>query len=93
VLCTENTATASCQFFNLVEDPLEEYPLAKPASCANYENKTWTPAAQDWHFCRLQEVLAKDSFLAPNWQWRSIQVTGTQNKGKAKGKGAFKGKQ
>jgi arylsulfatase A-like enzyme len=67
VLCTEKTETASCTFYNLVDDPLEEYPLAKPESCANYKNGTWTTADPKWHFCRLQEVLGKESFLAvPN---------------------------
>ncbi len=63
VICDENPETASCIFYNLVDDPLEEYPLSKPDSCADYENGTWTPADPEWHFCRLQEVIAKDSFL------------------------------
>jgi hypothetical protein len=89
-MCAENTATANCQFFNLAEDPLEEYPLTKPESCAKYQDKSWTPATQDWHYCRLQEVLAKESFLAPNWQWRTPPAAAGQ--GAAKGKGALKGK-
>jgi hypothetical protein len=60
----ENPETASCVFYNLMDDPLEEYPLAKPESCANYKNGTWTPSDPKWHFCRLQEVLGKESFLA-----------------------------
>jgi hypothetical protein len=64
LICTENTETASCIFYNLIDDPLEEYPLVKPESCANYKNGTWTTAAPEWHFCRLQEVLGKESFLA-----------------------------
>ncbi len=64
LICTENVETASCTFYNLIDDPLEEYPLAKPESCANYANATWTPADPKWHFCRLQEVLGKESFLA-----------------------------
>jgi hypothetical protein len=64
VLCTENAETASCTFYNLMNDPLEEYPLAKPESCTNYKNGKWTPTAPEWHFCRLQEVISKESFLA-----------------------------
>jgi arylsulfatase A-like enzyme len=64
LICTDNAETANCTFYNLIDDPLEEYPLAKPDSCANYENGTWTPAVPAWHFCRLQEVIGKDSFLA-----------------------------
>ncbi len=63
VICDENPETASCTFYNLVNDPLEEYPLEKPKSCDNYRNGTWTTADPSWHFCRLQEVLAKESFL------------------------------
>ncbi len=64
LICSENAETASCTFYNLIDDPLEEYPLAKPDSCTNYENGTWTPAAPEWHFCRLQQVIGKESFLA-----------------------------
>jgi len=64
LICSENAETASCTFYNLVDDPLEEYPLDKPDSCANYENGTWTPADPEWHFCHLQEIIAKKSFLA-----------------------------
>jgi len=67
IVCAENAQTASCTFYNLMDDPLEEYPLAKPDSCANYQNGTWTTAVPEWHFCRLQEVIAKESFMAvPN---------------------------
>lgn len=57
-----------CTFYNLTNDPIEEYPLAKPDSCASYQNGKWTPAAPEWHFCRLQEVIAKESFLASTKQ-------------------------
>ena len=68
VLCDENPQTESCTFYNLKNDPLEEYPLAKPASCAEYEKGAWTPAKPEWHFCRLQQVLARESFLGdPNY--------------------------
>jgi arylsulfatase A-like enzyme len=66
VLCIENAELANCTFYNLIDDPLEEYPLAKPESCANYKNGTWKTTAPEWHFCRLQEVLATESFLAPS---------------------------
>jgi arylsulfatase A-like enzyme len=64
LLCIEGTETANCTFYNLLDDPLEEYPLAKPDSCTNYKNGTLAPADPKWHFCRLQEVLSKESFLA-----------------------------
>jgi arylsulfatase A-like enzyme len=71
LLCTNKVDTASCIFYNLIDDPIEEYPLAKPASCTNYKNGTWTPSDPKWHFCRLQEVLGTESFLAPAKKIRS----------------------
>lgn len=62
VVCTDSAD--NCQFFNLIEDPLEEYPLEKPDSCAGYANGKWTPRDPKWHFCRLTDVVAKESFLA-----------------------------
>jgi arylsulfatase A-like enzyme len=73
LICTDNAETANCTFYNLVDDPLEEYPLTKPDSCAKYENGTWTPAAPEWHFCHLQEVIAKESFLGqPNYVKQAV---------------------
>jgi arylsulfatase A-like enzyme len=62
VICIDGTE--NCQFFNLADDPLEEYPLAKPKSCADFTNGKWTPKDPQWHFCRLRDVIAKDSFLS-----------------------------
>ncbi len=64
VVCTENAD--DCVFYNLADDPLEEYPLAKPDSCAGYAQGAWTPKDPRWHYCRLTEVVAKDSFLSEN---------------------------
>jgi arylsulfatase A-like enzyme len=64
VLCIDNAEMKNCTFYNLHEDPLEEYPLAKPDNCDKYKSGTLTTAAPEWNFCRLQEVLAKESFLA-----------------------------
>jgi arylsulfatase A-like enzyme len=63
VICNETVDNKACEFFDLRTDPLEEYPLAKPESCADYTSGKWTPKAPEWHFCRLREVIAKDSFL------------------------------
>ncbi len=73
LICDENPETASCTFYNLVNDPLEEYPLEKPKSCENYRNGKWTTADPAWHFCRLQEVLTKESFLGqPNYVKQAV---------------------
>lgn len=60
VICTEKVEPAACQFFNLLEDPLEEYPLPVPASCAG--NLTAKDAA--WHYCRLADAIRTESFFA-----------------------------
>ena len=74
LICDENPETASCTLYNLKDDPLEEYPLAKPDSCDDYKNGTWTTNDPEWHFCRLQEVIAKESFLGqPNYVKQTVQ--------------------
>jgi hypothetical protein len=62
VVCAESPG--NCQFFSLADDPLEEYPLDKPDSCADYAKGEWTPADPQWHYCRLTDVVAKESFLS-----------------------------
>lgn len=64
IICNESANTENCLFYSLADDPLEEYPLDKPESCSDYENGNWTPAAEQWHFCRLLEVMATESFLS-----------------------------
>jgi arylsulfatase A-like enzyme len=61
VLCTDAVTAGSCEFFDLISDPLEEYPLAKPESCAGFESGSTADPA--WHFCRLTDVIAGHSFL------------------------------
>jgi arylsulfatase A-like enzyme len=62
VVCIDSPG--NCQFFNLLNDPLEEYPLAKPDSCADYTKGKWTPADPQWHYCRLTDVVARESILS-----------------------------
>jgi arylsulfatase A-like enzyme len=64
VFCVENAQPGNCTFYDLKKDPLEEYPLAKPDNCTEYQSGKLTPAVPQWHFCHLQEVVAKDSFLS-----------------------------
>lgn len=63
VVCTEKVNNAACEFYNLANDPLEEYPLPEPDSCSAYTAGTWTPADPRWHYCRLTEIVDKDSFI------------------------------
>lgn len=62
VVCTDGPA--NCLFYDLSKDPLEEYPLAKPDSCADYGSGKWSPRDPQWHYCRLVDIVAKESFLA-----------------------------
>ena len=54
VVCTGSAS--SCTFYNLVDDPLEEYPLIKPGSCTDYRSN-WNTSNPEWHYCRLIEVV------------------------------------
>jgi arylsulfatase A-like enzyme len=60
VVCTGSTS--SCEFYDLVADPLEEYPVTAPGDCTDYRT-TWTTADPEWHYCRLVEVLDGESGL------------------------------
>lgn len=61
--CVEGIDQAHCEFYNLADDPLEEYPLEEPATCDGYTNGSWTRADAQWHYCRLSEVVATRSFF------------------------------
>jgi hypothetical protein len=63
VLCVNDADDANCEFYDLADDPLEEYKLPKPASCADY-GKAMKQASAEWSYCRLHEVLAKESILS-----------------------------
>ena len=63
VVCRGSAAVADCDLYDLIADPLEEYPLAKPDDCGKYRDGSWTPDDSEWHFCRLTEAVATESFL------------------------------
>lgn len=60
VICTEKVERDTCQFYNLVNDPLEEYPLEHPANCGS----GMTAKDPAWHYCRLANVIRTESFFA-----------------------------
>ena len=49
-------AQAIVEFYDLVDDPLEEYQLSKPSDCTGFR-ATWTPVDPQWNYCRLIEVV------------------------------------
>jgi len=65
MVCTGGIETGNCEFYNLLDDPLEEYPLERPDSCTGYTDGTWTPKDPEWHYCRLSEVIKKYSYIEP----------------------------
>jgi hypothetical protein len=46
---------------DLASDPLEEYALGEPETCAGY--RAWKPVEARWNYCRLTEVVKEQSFL------------------------------
>ncbi|HEX6993081.1 MAG TPA: sulfatase-like hydrolase/transferase [Gammaproteobacteria bacterium] len=64
VVCSSETGANGCEFYDLRTDPLEEYPLEKPASCRDYDSGAWTPADAGWHYCRLSRIIEEQSVLA-----------------------------
>ena len=61
VICTEKVEPGRCEFFDLIADPLEEFPLGKPADCDSAA--TAGPSRPGWHYCRLAGVIATESFI------------------------------
>jgi arylsulfatase A-like enzyme len=57
LVCAGGIETGNCNFYNLDNDPLEEYPLEKPDSCIRYNDGSLTPEDAEWHYCRLMEVV------------------------------------
>ena len=80
----------SCEFYDLVNDPLEEYPLDKPGDCAKYADRTWTAADREWHYCRLTEVVATESFFADEEARAARAAAGARGAG-PRGRGAGAG--
>ena len=59
LVCTDQAD--NCEFYDIVADRLEQYPLPHPASCASASR--WSPADREWHFCHLQEAVKTRTML------------------------------
>jgi arylsulfatase A-like enzyme len=62
LLCIQKGAT-SCQFFDLAKDPLEEYPLAMPASCPATVSVTFAATDAAANYCFLRAAVRKEASL------------------------------
>lgn len=60
LVCAESAS--NCSFYNLAQDPLEEFALERPATCAADQGpvKADDPA---WNYCYLESVVATQSIL------------------------------
>jgi arylsulfatase A-like enzyme len=60
VICDNQVTPESCRFYDLIADPLEEFPLEQPAGC----RAGTTPAEREWHYCRLTGLIRRESFFS-----------------------------
>ena len=53
------------EFYNLLDDPLEEYNLeaGMPDSCGNYEGEWDRETDPEWHYCHLKEMISQHSIV------------------------------
>jgi arylsulfatase A-like enzyme len=64
LICANDAQPEHCEFYDLDEDPLEEYPLRAPASCEGYRQGGMKTASAQWSYCRLHEAIATQSILS-----------------------------
>ncbi|MXO58990.1 sulfatase-like hydrolase/transferase [Altererythrobacter salegens] len=57
--CTKEAA--ACEFYDIAGDPLEQYPLRKPASCTAYTALPKSDPA--WNYCRMMDEVRGGSIL------------------------------
>jgi len=63
VLCIRNGTDDRCQFYNLARDPIEEYPLAMPASCPATISTDFSATDEAANFCFLRQAVRSQSGL------------------------------
>ncbi len=64
LLCTrsESGGDEGCEFYNMITDPLEEYPLPAPASCENHTLAT-PQSDEAWQYCFLKNVMDTETVI------------------------------
>jgi arylsulfatase A-like enzyme len=63
VLCIKEGDDKTCQFFNLTNDPLEEFPLAMPAECPANQPGDFAATDEAANFCFLRQAIKEQSSL------------------------------
>ena len=63
IVCVGGVNPEACEFYNLLEDPLEEFPLVIPQSCEAHTDGSWTSEDEPWHYCQLTTVVAENSYI------------------------------
>lgn len=61
MLCKDREGTETCQFFNLVSDPLKQFPLKPPVSCE--AKGAVLPSNPDANYCYLRDRLETEKKL------------------------------
>lgn len=63
VLCIEKDSGTNCQFYNLVKDPIEEYPLRAPDNCPAKVSKDFAAVDEAANYCFLRGAVRTQSGL------------------------------
>ncbi|BBC73380.1 conserved hypothetical protein [Altererythrobacter sp. B11] len=63
VLCIEKSGSTDCQFYNLVKDPIEEYPLQIPANCPAKVSMSFSATDEAGNYCFLRNAIREQSDL------------------------------
>lgn len=63
VLCIQKTGKVNCEFYNLVRDPIEEYPLKAPSSCPATVRVTFSAGDEAANYCFLRQAVHIQSGL------------------------------
>nr|PZN69166.1 MAG: hypothetical protein DIU62_03075 [Pseudomonadota bacterium] len=63
MVCAHDASAGNCEFYDLIADPLEEFPLPGPANCDAFARGALARTSRDWHYCHLQRVIASGSLM------------------------------
>ncbi|MET3471768.1 arylsulfatase [Novosphingobium sp. 1529] len=61
VLCIEKSGKKSCEFYNLMQDPIEEFPLKMPSSCPATVTMSFSAKDEVANYCFLRQAVRDQS--------------------------------